>query len=192
MAKSKVTFTKQEHYEYLVEKEKQRLEHRRELSPSCQVLWKLRIPRPDPNDAVDYSFKQGYIFLQDSLVVYRWARQKFGVPQMRDVFLLLYLYPLGPINRYEFRAASMAIDMKDKELLQRFLDLGIMEVWREGSLEETYYNLTIPARRTLQDMHLMLLGKKRLKKVAEKTKVDKYYNRLMREINERRDSEESL
>ena len=192
MAKSKTTFTKQEHYEYLVKKEAQRLEKRRELRAKFQVLWKLRIPRPDPNDAVDYSFKQGYIFLQDSIVVYRWARQKLGLKAMREVFLLLYLYPLGAINRYEFRSASMAIDMKDKTLLQYFLDIGVMKVWREGALEETYYELSTPAKTTIQDMHLMLLGKKKLKKMPERTKVDKYYNRLMKEINERRDSEESL
>lgn len=144
-----------------------------------------------------YKSQTPYVFLQYIRMVQRWASYSSGL-EPRYVDLLLYLYPIGVFDQFQFNHMCRTVEIFSKRVLKVLIKKGFIKLWREekkktehNDRQHALYCLTHKGALLCSRMHDMCLLEeeipvtKRNPMTSSKKAIDKYYLRVIKGMNER-------
>lgn len=121
-------------------------------------------------------------FMQFNHLIYKHVKDKTGL-YTNEINLLLMLAPITPFLRKEFLACREIMDYKKRNLMKKFMDEGLIYVWRKSNKNEklsTLYDLTQSGKELISDIYSWAMGEKDIPEVNENKAIDimaKFYQR---------------
>ncbi len=136
----------------------------------------------------NYMFSVGHEFLKNIRVLFKWATSTHNLSR-QEVELLLYLYPEGMFTRADVVDFVRTLGIFGDSKFNKLKDEGWIEKFY--SPHRTLYVLSSKGKKLSKDLHLMLLGDRKIPMrgaknhlVKKENKVDEYYLKLLKSMNE--------
>lgn len=164
------------------------LNERRVTTSMSQVLY---IKRSNKMPQKIYDSQAPYIFLQYIRLVTRWGHKKLGISKRR-LELLLYLYPIGVFNKYQFNVMCRTVELNQNGVFKSLYNQGLLSLWRRGDAKKKtshLYCLSAKAKNVISRMHRMCLGEEKIPMnynnplKGSELAIDKYYLEMMKKMN---------